>query len=64
MVTISNIMQSFFYKEDPVDPIESWNMFFKEELPVADVNNITWPEYRVIAEKLHRIGVGEWLLGR
>ena len=56
-------MQSFFYKENPVDPIASWNMFVKDEPPVADVKNITWPEYRAIAEKLHSIGVGEWLLG-
>ena len=63
MVSTSAIVQSFFYKENPVDPIESWKMFINDTPPVADVNNITWPEYQAIAKQLRSAGVGEWLLG-
>ena len=56
-------MQSFFYKENPVDPIASWKLYIDDKPPVADEDNISWREYRAIAERLIAAGVADLLLG-
>lgn len=63
MVTLNTLMQSFFYKEKPVNPIAAWKLYIDDHPPVADKDNITWPEYRAMAQRLHSAGVSDWLLG-
>ena len=63
MTSVNTLLQSFFYKQNPVDPIAAWKMYIDATPPVADQANIKWAEYMAIANRLHAAGVADWLLG-
>ena len=62
MATVNTMMQSFFWTNDPVDPIRAWNNYIGGPVPIADPSAIKWGEYNQIAKALVEAGVAEYVL--
>ena len=63
MVTTNNMLQAFFYAQNPVDAIQAWMDYIGGPVPVADSTAPKWKDLTNIAQALVDADVAELLLG-